>query len=244
MICVCSVVLVDRAFTLNLAGEVLFLYAGDVLLINHSDRNVFLPYAERITNVHIDEYTVRRYMESVGPYKVDFSATPKYIRESFTHTALLRDLMHHLNSGNIVHSAFSELMLFSCLAVFASKKGFFPLLQRGMHSVVGKVRNIICTDLSHPWKLRDICSYLYMSESLLKKKLKEEGKTFSELLRDARMFNACRLMTSGLAVNQIAVQCGYISVSYFISVFRAYFGITPHKMLEYSLNVNSSSESY
>ncbi|EME5618302.1 AraC family transcriptional regulator, partial [Escherichia coli] len=28
------------------------------------------------------------------------------------------------------------------------------------------------------------------------------------------------------SVNRVAAQCGYISASYFISVFRAYFGFT------------------
>ena len=56
-------------------------------------------------------------------------------------------------------------MFFSCIAVFASKKGFLPLLLGGMLSVAGRVRHIICTDLSRQWKLRDVSSRLYMSES-------------------------------------------------------------------------------
>lgn len=188
MIFVCSVVLAGKAFSLHLAGKFLPLSEGDVLLIDDSNRDDFLPHAAYISEVRVDEHTVRRYLESYsGMYSVDTSASPEYIRVSFAHTALLRDVMHYLNSGNLIHPAFSEQMFFSCLAVFASKKGFLPLLQGGMLSVAGKVRNIICSDLSRQWKLRDVCARLYMSESLLKKKLKEEGRSFSGLLLDVRM---------------------------------------------------------
>ncbi|EFK4281585.1 helix-turn-helix domain-containing protein [Escherichia coli] len=233
MIFVCSVVLVSRAFPLHVAGKILHLSEGDVFLVSNSERDNFLPHLAYISEVRVDEHTVRRYLESfAGVYSIDTSATPAYLRESFAHTALLHDVMHYLNSSNVIHSAFSEQILFSCLAVFASKKGFLPLLQAGMHSVADKVRNIFCTDLSLSWRLRDVCARLYMSESLLKKKLKQEGVSFSELLLDVRMRNARRLIMMRLSVNQTAVQCGYISASYFITVFRGYFGITPHRMLD------------
>ncbi len=41
MIFVCSVVLADRAFTLQFAGKMLSLSAGDVLLIDDTDREDF-----------------------------------------------------------------------------------------------------------------------------------------------------------------------------------------------------------
>ncbi|HIC1790787.1 TPA: AraC family transcriptional regulator [Escherichia coli] len=233
MIFVCSVVLVGRAFSLHLAGKRLLLSEGDVLLIDDSNRDDFLPHTAYITEVRVNEHTVRRYLESYGgAYSVDSFSSPEYIRVSFVHTALLRDVMYHLNSGSFAHPAFSEQMVFSCIAVFASKKGFLPLLLGGMLSVAGKVRNVISTDLSHQWKLRDVCCRLYMSESLLKKKLKDEGVSFSGLLLDVRMLNARRLIATRLPVNRVAALCGYISVSYFISVFRSYFGLTPHRMLD------------
>ncbi|WP_139249828.1 helix-turn-helix domain-containing protein, partial [Escherichia coli] len=89
----------------------------------------------------------------------------------------------------------------------------------------------ICTDLSHQWKLRDVSSRLYMSESQLKKKLKEEGCSFTGVLLDVRMGYARRLLQARLPVNRVAAQCGYVSTSYFICVFRECFGVTPHRML-------------
>lgn len=232
MIFVCSVVLADKAFTLQFAGKMLSLSAGDVLLIDDTDREDFQPHAAHITEVRLDENIIRRYLESCGGNReADNTVSSGFIRVAFAHPALLRDVMHHLNSGGFVHPGFSEQMFFSCIAVFASKKGFLPLLLGGMLSVAGRVRHIICTDLSRQWKLRDVSSRLYMSESQLKKKLKEEGCSFTGVLLDVRMGYARRLLQARLPVNRVAAQCGYVSTSYFICVFRECFGVTPHRIL-------------
>ncbi|EFD4472815.1 acid stress response transcriptional regulator YdeO, partial [Escherichia coli] len=125
---------------------------------------------------------------------------------------------------------FSELLLFSCLSIFATCKGFITLLTNGVLSVSGKVRNIVNMKLAHPWKLKDICDCLYISESLLKKKLKQEQTTFSQILLDARMQHAKNLIRVEGSVNKIAEQCGYASTSYFIYAFRKHFGNSPKRV--------------
>ena len=89
--------------------------------------------------------------------EADNTVSSGFIRVAFAHSALLRDVMHHLNSGGFVHPGFSEADVFPAFAVFASK-GFLPLLLGGMLSVAGRVRHIICTDLSRRWKLQDVSS--------------------------------------------------------------------------------------
>ncbi|EOX2496368.1 AraC family transcriptional regulator, partial [Escherichia coli] len=126
---------------------------------------------------------------------------------------------------------FSEQMFFACLSIFSTHRGFMFLLFRCINSVALKVRYIICSSPSRAWRVKDISNSLYMSESLLKRKLQEEKVSFSQILLDIRMHNAQQLISSKLSVNQIAIRCGYASTPYFISVFREYFGITPHQMM-------------
>ena len=78
-------------------------------------------------------------------------------------------LCNHLNSGGFVHPGFflSRCFFLHCLSLH--QKAFFLCLLGGMLSVAGRVRHIICTDLSRQWKLRDVSSRLYMSESQLKR---------------------------------------------------------------------------
>ncbi len=80
-------------------------------------------------------------------------------------------MIAYLNSEERNHHNFSELLLFFLVCLFfAACKGFITLLTNGVLSVSGKVRNIVNMKLAHPWKLKDICDCLYISESLLKKK--------------------------------------------------------------------------
>ncbi|MFN1931349.1 helix-turn-helix domain-containing protein, partial [Escherichia coli] len=79
----------------------------------------------------------------------------------------------------------------------------------------------------------------------LKKRLKEEGTCFSELLLTERMRMAAMLLNqSRCAINRIAAQCGYNFTSYFISVFRSYFGVTPagYRMAAFSEMSSGSAQ--
>lgn len=66
------------------------------------------------------------------------------------------------------HHNFQSLLFLACLFL-PHAKVFITLLTNGVLSVSGKVRNIVNMKLAHPWKLKDICDCLYISESLLKK---------------------------------------------------------------------------
>ncbi|RJK50627.1 envelope protein [Escherichia coli] len=89
---------------------------------------------------------------------------------------------------------------------------------------------MIHTDISAAWRLCDISSRLYLSESLLKRKLKHEGLSFSKLILEERMVMAERLLSYNLySVGKVAEICGYENTSYFVSVFRRYFGVPPHQ---------------
>lgn len=57
---------------------------------------------------------------------------------------------------------------------------------------------------------------------------KEAGKTFSELVRDAKLQNACfLLLNTDYSINDIAEQSGYTYVGNFYKTFRVRFGVSP-----------------
>ncbi len=70
---------------------------------------------------------------------------------------------------------------------------------------------------------------LYMSESTLKRKLKSEDQTFTELYNFARMSHAKKLLLSNrdIKIATVAEMCGFNHVSYFVSCFKKYFGLSP-----------------
>ncbi len=91
-----------------------------------------------------------------------------------------------------------------------------------------KIKTLIESDLSKPWKLRDIAKILHMSEVSIRKKLEKENNNFNKLVMDIRMHNAAKLITTTEKhINNVAYDVGYMSTSYFIQNFKGYFGITP-----------------
>ncbi|EPJ2545261.1 helix-turn-helix domain-containing protein [Escherichia albertii] len=103
------------------------------------------------------------------------------------------------------------------------------LLYRNI-SVSGKVYNLIINEPSFQWTLGTVAAHLFMSESTLKRKLKNEGTSFSKVYSDARMNHAKELLEknpSGLKIKKIAHMCGFRNESYFISCFKNSFGLTP-----------------
>lgn len=229
---VCYVILVNRPFETEIAGKKIFFQKNDVLLTDNISQSFFLRHPGNVTELRIDECIVRKYMESADRIQhSDSAVSVPFIKTTFSHIALLHNVMQNLSLQKTLPQQFSEQMFFACLSIFSTHRGFMFLLFRCINSVALKVRYIICSSPSRVWRVKDISNSLYMSESLLKRKLQEEKVSFSQILLDIRMHNARQLISSKLSVNQIAIRCGYASTPYFISVFREYFGITPHQMM-------------
>ncbi|WP_244582707.1 AraC family transcriptional regulator, partial [Escherichia coli] len=103
---------------------------------------------------------------------------------------------------------------------------------------------VINNNIAHEWTLARIASELLMSPSLLKKKLREEETSYSQLLTECRMQRALQLIViHGFSIKRVAVSCGYHSVSYFIYVFRNYYGMTPTEYQERSAQRLSNRDS-
>ncbi|HAF4752201.1 TPA: transcriptional regulator HilD [Salmonella enterica] len=123
-------------------------------------------------------------------------------------------------------ATFSLLLLLSGLI---NKPAFSGIIRRSVKlSVKYRVYNLLYTEPDRQWKLNDVSSAIFMSSSTLKRKLASEGTTFSELYITARMNLASKLLRTGkYSVTNVAVLCGYDSVSYFIACFKRQFSITP-----------------
>lgn len=66
------------------------------------------------------------------------------------------------------------------------------------------------------------------SERQFRRRLKEEGKQFQQLVDDVKKEKACQLLiTSNASVEQVASQLGYTEAAAFIRAFRKWQGITP-----------------
>ena len=230
---VCSFVLILKPFNVRFSGQYIILNYGDVLLVNCSSMYAFRPYSGYFAEVQFDEHMVNSFIHSNSSGKRGHRhGHLRMIKKSFAWPELLTEIVQNINSGDNIHPDFRQAMLFSCLSVFSSEPSLIFFLLSEMPTCSGKVRNIFLSDISRAWKLRDVCGYLYMSESLLKRKLLEEKTSFSKLLLEVRMAHAKKLLESRCTVKHVAEHCGYSSMSYFICVFRQYFRMTPRHFSE------------
>ncbi|MFJ2684232.1 helix-turn-helix transcriptional regulator [Pseudomonas sp. NPDC087342] len=78
------------------------------------------------------------------------------------------------------------------------------------------------------WTAAEVGRELAVSEATLRRRLAEEGISFSAVLTEIRMHNAIMLLqTTQFSLSQIADACGYRAVSRFSMRFKSRFGFSP-----------------
>ncbi|MDD0812957.1 AraC family transcriptional regulator [Curvibacter sp. RS43] len=95
-------------------------------------------------------------------------------------------------------------------------------------SLSTRIRRLIGRDLDQVWSAQRVASVLAMSEATLRRKLMREATTLTDILVDARMSMALKLLQSTeKPVSQVAQAVGYQTASQFAVRFRQRFGFTP-----------------
>lgn len=84
-------------------------------------------------------------------------------------------------------------------------------------------------NINQPITLEKLSNLVHREKSYLVRLFKKEtGKTPIEILIDMRLTAAADLVaTSNLNISEIAVQCGYNTVSFFIKKYKERYGVTP-----------------
>jgi AraC-like DNA-binding protein len=157
----------------------------------------------------------------------------------FTLDTVLTGIVRHflglqqpLLSEEITEHRLSEILLY-LLQQDLGLYDFFSV----QRSSAQKVRALLETELSAPWQLKDVCEQLAVSESTLRRQLKEEGYGFRQILQELRLSAAFnQLAFSQRAISEIAFDCGYPSIPRFTENFKKQFGITPGKLRQALMN--------
>lgn len=101
----------------------------------------------------------------------------------------------------------------------------------GKPKLAHRVHDLVIADPVMDISVEELCARLAMSESSLRRKLKQEGTGVQEIKDAARMGMAMHLLQTTLdTVQQIADRCGYQSQSRFTERFKSRFGLTPSEL--------------
>lgn len=202
----------------------------DNTLVAHIPREVLNDYLQFLNT---DLTKITPWPRKNVPAITCLAPTPEVFRQATRHSQL-----ESLSPCEIQRT---RSLLFTVLSNFLDKPGFIALLLRILRSCIkDSVSQIIASDIHRPWNLQQVASTLCISSSLLKKKLKNENTSYSQIITDCRMRYAARqLLMASKNISQVSQLCGYSSTSYFISVFKNYYGVTP---LHYVMKHRVSSD--
>jgi len=91
-----------------------------------------------------------------------------------------------------------------------------------------KVRLMIGVAPEKNWISKDIAQSVAMSEATFRRRLADEGQSFTGILLDVRMTLALTLLqVTDISISKIAYQVGYESASRFSVRFKKRFGFSP-----------------
>lgn len=104
--------------------------------------------------------------------------------------------------------------------------------QRGQaNEIVRRATDIIMRGLDGELSLQAVADTLHLNSSYLSRRFKKEiGMSFSDYVLEKKMELAKELLLAGSTVGAAAERTGFKESSYFIRVFRKYWGITPGEM--------------
>ena len=104
-----------------------------------------------------------------------------------------------------------------------------------------RMHHLMTENLSYPVSIHALCSQLGQSSKQLRRRCMETyGQTPSAYYRNCRLDAARHLIVnSGQPVTEIAIKCGFESLSGFSRAFRARFGLSPRQIRKQTVRVRS-----
>lgn len=105
------------------------------------------------------------------------------------------------------------------------------LLNKQEHYTITYIKKYIVQNYGKLFDINEIAEQLNLSPNYLRSIFKEgTGSTIHEYLIDYRMEKACEMLKNkSYRIKDIAMDCGYENVSYFIQSFQKKYGVSPNE---------------
>ncbi len=99
---------------------------------------------------------------------------------------------------------------------------------------INELLEYISDNFAESLSLDALAQRYYISRAKLVQDFKQStGMTVKDYITMTRINNARFMLTSGMSVQETAKSCGYDSVSYFVTLFKNTFGVSPGKFDSY-----------
>ncbi|EMP3814316.1 helix-turn-helix transcriptional regulator [Escherichia coli] len=139
----------------------------------------------------------------------------------------IRDYYDEIKSSHTMHDSILNFFLLCKKAEVENK--VFPLVySSAVNTFCNKIIDTLESDISKKWTLQLLSEKFNLSEITIRKKLELEGVKFKELMLEIKMKTAISMLIGGKkSISQIGNELGYKNISYFILLFKDFFGLTP-----------------
>ncbi|ACY86233.1 AraC family transcriptional regulator [Edwardsiella piscicida] len=232
----CAIVLTEKDTDVRFCeGDIVKFTANNLMLVSIENDSIDFSTLDSSLILYISRDLIKDYLHFLKkdlthytpvsrgfpPYMIEPCRTPYVFREAACHSVM--------READEIEFERKRSLTFAALSIFLNNRSFIPFLMRMVrNNISANVYNIIQSDIHKTWSLTTVASCLCLSPSSLKKKLKNEQTSYSKIVTDCRMRYAVeQLLVFNKNISQVSTLCGYSSTSYFISVFKEYYGVTP-----------------
>lgn len=218
---------------INISGDVSFMVENKIYPMTHGDVIVARPGERhhciyRSDAMHKFYWILLKYDIHDTFFKDFLNNLPSnYISLSENAKNELLDICNTMHSETFSQEEkyflFFRMMhiLFSGSSISAVSDANFP---KDLNSVLKYIDEHICSDL----RLSAISKELYISHSTIERRFLEYfGTTPLKFIQKKKLSYAATLLRNGETVLNAGLEVGYTDNSYFIKLFKKYYGVTP-----------------
>jgi AraC-like DNA-binding protein len=98
--------------------------------------------------------------------------------------------------------------------------------------LIARAYQLLLSDITHPWTIREISSQIGLNEKCLKAGFKQQyGQPIFQFLQNQRLLEAQTLLQqANVRVVDVAMQVGYANPSHFAYLYKRQFGVSPSQV--------------
>ena len=159
----------------------------------------------------------------------DFDFDGNYISPQGDFREELLELCHLLHDCQITDEE-KIYSFFRILAILKKSRMPHSDSQSVLPVELSRILKYIDCHIHEDITITSLSKQFYISQSTLERKFRESlDITPSEYIRRKKLVSAADLLRNGKSVLNAGIDVGYNDTSYFIEIFKRYYGITPHQ---------------